>query len=94
MELISLDEAARLLLGDASNTSVTRSNYLNAWALYFYIFLCYGKIELENTLIDMFSVVDSAKVRRLYDIANVLSSMNLIEKVRNIIADFTDLLCD
>ncbi|XP_028781705.1 E2F transcription factor-like E2FE isoform X2 [Neltuma alba] len=45
MELISLDEAARLLLGDAHNTSIMRT-----------------------------------KVRRLYDIANVLSSMNLIEK--------------
>ncbi|KAK4264279.1 hypothetical protein QN277_025481 [Acacia crassicarpa] len=45
MQLISLDEAARLLLGDAHNTSIMRT-----------------------------------KVRRLYDIANVLSSMNLIEK--------------
>ncbi|KAG5028053.1 hypothetical protein JHK87_011567 [Glycine soja] len=45
VELISLDEAAKLLLGDAHNTSVMRT-----------------------------------KVRRLYDIANVLSSMNLIEK--------------
>ncbi|XP_021900834.1 E2F transcription factor-like E2FE isoform X1 [Carica papaya] len=44
--LISLDEAARLLLGDAHNTSIMRT-----------------------------------KVRRLYDIANVLSSMNLIEKL-------------
>ncbi|KAL2321888.1 hypothetical protein Fmac_026267 [Flemingia macrophylla] len=45
VELISLDEAAKLLLGDAHNTSIMRT-----------------------------------KVRRLYDIANVLSSMNLIEK--------------
>ncbi|KAI4343788.1 hypothetical protein L6164_011097 [Bauhinia variegata] len=43
--LISLDDAAKLLLGDAHNTSIMRT-----------------------------------KVRRLYDIANVLSSMNLIEK--------------
>ncbi|XP_014507183.1 E2F transcription factor-like E2FE isoform X1 [Vigna radiata var. radiata] len=47
VELISLDEAAKLLLGDAHNTSIMRSK---------------------------------TKVRRLYDIANVLSSMNLIEK--------------
>ncbi|KAH1107664.1 hypothetical protein J1N35_011432 [Gossypium stocksii] len=48
-ELISLDEAARLLLGNAHNTSVMRT-----------------------------------KVRRLYDIANVLSSMNLIEKTHTV----------
>ncbi|XP_065876513.1 E2F transcription factor-like E2FE isoform X2 [Euphorbia lathyris] len=44
-DLISLDEAAKLLLGDAHNLSIMRT-----------------------------------KVRRLYDIANVLSSLNLIEK--------------
>ncbi|KAK8990685.1 hypothetical protein V6N11_028650 [Hibiscus sabdariffa] len=48
-ELISLDEAARLLLGNAHNSSVMRT-----------------------------------KVRRLYDIANVLSSMNLIEKIHTV----------
>nr|KJB23767.1 hypothetical protein B456_004G114000 [Gossypium raimondii] len=48
-ELISLDEAAKLLLGNAHNTSVMRT-----------------------------------KVRRLYDIANVLSSMNLIEKTHTV----------
>ncbi|KAJ0248426.1 E2F transcription factor-like E2FE [Hirschfeldia incana] len=47
--IISLDEAAKLLLGDAHNTSVMRT-----------------------------------KVRRLYDIANVLSSMNLIEKTHTL----------
>ncbi|KAJ7956290.1 E2F transcription factor-like E2FE [Quillaja saponaria] len=46
VEMISLDEAARFLLGDAHNASIMRT-----------------------------------KVRRLYDIANVLSSMNLIEKI-------------
>ncbi|GMI95434.1 E2F-LIKE 3, DP-E2F-like 1 [Hibiscus trionum] len=49
VELISLDEAARLLLGNGHNTSVMRT-----------------------------------KVRRLYDIANVLSSMNLIEKTHTL----------
>lgn len=44
-ELISLDDAARQLLGDGHNSSIMRT-----------------------------------KVRRLYDIANVLSSMRLIEK--------------
>ncbi|XP_021292038.1 E2F transcription factor-like E2FE isoform X2 [Herrania umbratica] len=48
-ELISLDEAARLLLGNAHNTSIMRT-----------------------------------KVRRLYDIANVLSSMDLIEKTHTV----------
>ncbi|KAK2373379.1 E2F transcription factor E2FE [Trifolium repens] len=43
--MISLDDAARLLLGDAYNSSTIRT-----------------------------------KVRRLYDIANVLTSMNLIKK--------------
>ncbi|XP_010272101.1 PREDICTED: E2F transcription factor-like E2FE isoform X2 [Nelumbo nucifera] len=47
-DLISLDEAARILLGDAQNSSQMRT-----------------------------------KVRRLYDIANVLSSMNLIEKTHH-----------
>nr|XP_011464534.1 PREDICTED: E2F transcription factor-like E2FE isoform X3 [Fragaria vesca subsp. vesca] len=46
VESISLDEAAKLLLGDVHNASIMRT----------------------------------AKVRRIYDIANVLSSMNLIEK--------------
>lgn len=45
VDLISLDEAAKILLGDGHNTTVMRT-----------------------------------KVRRLYDIANVLSSMQLIEK--------------
>ncbi|KAK2373382.1 E2F transcription factor E2FE [Trifolium repens] len=45
LEMISLDDAARLLLGDAYNSSTIRT-----------------------------------KVRRLYDIANVLTSMNLIKK--------------
>ncbi|XP_023000746.1 E2F transcription factor-like E2FE isoform X4 [Cucurbita maxima] len=45
VNMISLDEAAKLLLGDGHNSSIMRT-----------------------------------KVRRLYDIANVLSSMNLIEK--------------
>lgn len=47
--LISLDEAARILLGNVQNSTTMRNN-------------------------------SAAKVRRLYDIANVLSSMNLIEK--------------
>ncbi|CAN7059703.1 unnamed protein product [Brassica oleracea var. botrytis] len=49
VRIISLDEAAKLLLGDAHNTSIMRT-----------------------------------KVRRLYDIANVLSSMNLIEKTHSL----------
>ncbi|XP_068640552.1 E2F transcription factor-like E2FE [Aristolochia californica] len=49
-KMVSLDEAARLLLGDASNPAQMRNN-------------------------------SATKVRRVYDIANVLSSMNLIEKV-------------
>ncbi|XVF54191.1 hypothetical protein PTKIN_Ptkin05aG0160900 [Pterospermum kingtungense] len=49
VKLISLDDAARLLLGNAQNTSIMRT-----------------------------------KVRRLYDIANVLSSMNLIEKTHTV----------
>ncbi|CAL9104113.1 unnamed protein product [Musa textilis] len=51
VDTISLDEAARLLLGDISDLSNMRS-------------------------------YNAAKVRRLYDIANVLSSMNLIEKIQ------------
>ncbi|XP_059644849.1 E2F transcription factor-like E2FE isoform X2 [Cornus florida] len=48
VEIISLDEAAKILLGDAHDPSTMRT-----------------------------------KVRRLYDIANVLSSMNLIEKTHH-----------
>ncbi|KAK8954083.1 E2F transcription factor-like E2FE [Platanthera zijinensis] len=48
-DMVSLDEAAKLLLGDGQD----QSNMRNA---------------------------NAAKVRRLYDIANVLSSLNLIEK--------------
>lgn len=50
--LISLDEAAKILLGDGHNSTIMRNN-------------------------------SAAKVRRLYDIANVLSSMNLIEKTHH-----------
>ncbi|XP_043706149.1 E2F transcription factor-like E2FE isoform X2 [Telopea speciosissima] len=52
LDLISLEDAARILLGDASNSSQMRNN-------------------------------SAAKVRRLYDIANVLSSMNFIEKIHH-----------
>ncbi|KAI3686466.1 hypothetical protein L1987_80144 [Smallanthus sonchifolius] len=47
-DVLSLDDAAKILLGDAQNPSLTRT-----------------------------------KVRRLYDIANVLSSMNFIEKTHH-----------
>ncbi|XP_073317962.1 E2F transcription factor-like E2FE [Primulina huaijiensis] len=49
MDMISLDDAAKLLLGDGKRNSVTTRT----------------------------------KVRRLYDIANVLSSMNFIEKTHH-----------
>ncbi|GER47405.1 E2F transcription factor-like protein [Striga asiatica] len=49
MEMISLDDAAKLLLGDGKHTSMTTRT----------------------------------KVRRLYDIANVLSSMKFIEKTHH-----------
>ncbi|CAA0820888.1 E2F transcription factor-like E2FE [Striga hermonthica] len=49
LEMISLDEAAKLLLGDGKHTSMTTRT----------------------------------KVRRLYDIANVLSSMKFIEKTHH-----------
>lgn len=52
VDLISLDEAARILLGDGHSSATMKSN-------------------------------SAAKVRRLYDIANVLSSMNLIEKTHH-----------
>ncbi|XP_017251415.1 E2F transcription factor-like E2FE isoform X2 [Daucus carota subsp. sativus] len=52
VEMISLDEAAKILLGDAHDMSMMRNN-------------------------------STAKVRRLYDIANVLSSMNFIEKTHH-----------
>ncbi|XP_071694414.1 E2F transcription factor-like E2FE [Rutidosis leptorrhynchoides] len=47
-DMLSLDDAAKILLGEARNPSLTRT-----------------------------------KVRRLYDIANVLSSMNFIEKTHH-----------
>ncbi|XP_020111096.1 E2F transcription factor-like E2FE isoform X1 [Ananas comosus] len=52
-DTISLDEAAKILLGDGHETVNMRNN-------------------------------NAAKVRRLYDIANVLSSMNLIEKTQQL----------
>ncbi|KAJ0960400.1 hypothetical protein J5N97_001762 [Dioscorea zingiberensis] len=51
-DTISLDEAAKMLLGDGQDSSQTKMNN------------------------------NAAKVRRLYDIANVLSSVNLIEKTQ------------
>ncbi|KAK9090541.1 hypothetical protein Sjap_023718 [Stephania japonica] len=51
-DVVSLDEAAKILLGDAQNSLPMRNN-------------------------------SAAKVRRLYDIANVLSSVNLIEKTQH-----------
>ncbi|KAG9159905.1 hypothetical protein Leryth_005653 [Lithospermum erythrorhizon] len=53
VELITLDYAASVLLGDDCNRSSAKSNH------------------------------SAAKVRRLYDIANVFTAMNLIEKVRH-----------
>ncbi|KAL3618804.1 E2F/DP winged-helix DNA-binding domain [Castilleja foliolosa] len=52
MDMISLDDAAKLLLGDGKHTSMTT------------------RLNLP-------------KVRRLYDIANVLSSMKFIEKTHH-----------
>ncbi|XP_042498510.1 E2F transcription factor-like E2FE isoform X2 [Macadamia integrifolia] len=52
-DMISLDEASRILLRDGNNSAQMRSN-------------------------------SAAKVRRLYDIANVLSSMSLIEKTHHV----------
>ncbi|PSS07821.1 E2F transcription factor-like [Actinidia chinensis var. chinensis] len=52
VELISLDDAAKILLGDAHDPSIRRNN-------------------------------SAAKVRRLYDISNVLSSMNFVEKIHH-----------
>ncbi|KAL7098618.1 hypothetical protein ACP275_09G028900 [Erythranthe tilingii] len=55
MDLISLEDAAKLLLGDGKHTSMTTRISFNS----------------------------PAKVRRLYDIANVLSSMKFIEKIHH-----------
>ncbi|ONK59545.1 uncharacterized protein A4U43_C08F7570 [Asparagus officinalis] len=52
VDTISLDEAAKILLGEVHDPSQPKSN-------------------------------NAAKVRRLYDIANVLSSLNLIEKTHH-----------
>ncbi|XP_068636060.1 E2F transcription factor-like E2FE [Aristolochia californica] len=56
-DMVSLDEAARLLLGDAPKSAQMRRN----------------EISLHIVLLFL--------IQRSYDIANVLSSMNLIEKV-------------
>ncbi|RWR78657.1 E2F transcription factor-like protein E2FE isoform X1 [Cinnamomum micranthum f. kanehirae] len=53
VDTVTLDEAARLLLGDSNGSSMLTNN-------------------------------SAAKVRRLYDIANVLTSLNLIEKTQQI----------
>ena len=75
LELISIDEAAILLNGDAQDPSLIQSKFL------FVVFLF---TLLQQYIAKMFfSIYDSAaKVKRLYDIANVLASMNIIQKVR------------
>jgi transcription factor E2F7/8 len=83
LETISLDEAARLLLGERHAESNMRSQYFH-----FLLFMESAPvlspqvfpIQLELIMILML-LINTAKVRRLYDIANVLSSLNLIEKV-------------
>ncbi|OWM90466.1 hypothetical protein CDL15_Pgr014769 [Punica granatum] len=74
----SLDEAASLLLGDGRNSAILKSNIF-----IFALSIAWNLEEFENfgLLTELFLIkYPAAKVRRLYDIANVLSSMNLIEK--------------
>ncbi|KAL2240474.1 UNVERIFIED_CONTAM: E2F transcription factor-like E2FE [Sesamum indicum] len=67
VELLSLDRAALALLGDSNDPTAMRSNVYLLAMLWVYLFM----------------VKYGAKVRRLYDIANVFSSMELIEKIRD-----------
>ncbi|KAI3771664.1 hypothetical protein L6452_02831 [Arctium lappa] len=73
-DMLSLENAAKILLGDARNPSLTRTKVRRLY-------------DIANVLSSMNFMevrrlyIVAAKVRRLYDIANVLSSMNFIEKV-------------
>lgn len=49
----------------------------------FHFFFLYSLIFYYLMTDPLFEDNSAAKVRRLYDIANVLSSMNLIEKVKS-----------
>lgn len=81
MDMISLDDAAKLLLGDGKHTSMTtRSNV--PLRLVSVTSLDSSNERYKNTFIKtVFVCKFAAKVRRLYDIANVLASMKFIEKV-------------
>ncbi|KAL0343948.1 UNVERIFIED_CONTAM: E2F transcription factor-like E2FF [Sesamum angustifolium] len=68
VDLLSLDRAALALLGDSKDPTAMRSNV--------YLLAMLG-LSLSG------EIWGKTKVRRLYDIANVFSSMELIEKIRD-----------
>jgi transcription factor E2F7/8 len=81
LETISLDEAARLLLGERHAESNMRSQYLHFFYFYDLLLSWHNEFTYTSGIHNDSDVRNAAKVRRLYDIANVLSSLNLIEKV-------------
>ncbi|KAL0377480.1 UNVERIFIED_CONTAM: E2F transcription factor-like E2FE [Sesamum radiatum] len=82
VDLLSLDRAALALLGDSNDSTAMRSNvYLLAMLAYLFM-VKYGA-KVHCGLIFLSLNTSAAKVRRLYDIANVFSSMELIEKIRD-----------
>ncbi|KAK4417720.1 E2F transcription factor-like E2FF [Sesamum alatum] len=68
VDLLSIDRAALALLGDSNDPTTMKSNV--------YLLAMLGlSLYCE--------ILSKMKVRRLYDIANVFSSMELIEKIRD-----------
>lgn len=81
MELLSLDRAALALLGDSNDPTAMRSNVYLLAMLWVYLFMVKYGAKVHCSFIFLSLNTSAAKVRRLYDIANVFSSMELIEKV-------------
>ena len=77
MRTVTLDTAAKILI-EESQDSLSHSKYKSKRE---------NHVQLQSTVSDVLSnlnvaVVSAAKVRRLYDIANVLTSLGLIKKVQ------------
>lgn len=84
VDIILLEDAAKIMPGDSQNSTALRSNWFYTLRV-IHPTLYYQYEEGKKWMILSLTIIlhdYAAKVRRLYDIANVLSSINLIEKVK------------
>jgi transcription factor E2F7/8 len=75
--VVSINFAARVLLGDTKNDITEHGRYKSKFLAFRIVFLSTGVLRISHFL----SL--EAKIRRLYDIANVLTSIGLIKKYQH-----------